>query len=278
MQTDNILKETMIPKIIHYCWFGEKAIPELEQRCIESWKRLLPDYELRLWNERSFDLNRYPYAREAYEQRKYAFVADVARLWALEQFGGIYMDTDVEVIRPFDAQWTDSAMKQRMATIDCRSLMDLPAFIGYEGSLSGAVGTGIMASAPHGVWVTEQLRNYENRHFVKEDGTLDCTTNAVIISDMMCQQGFQKNGQYGVYKDDLHVFPVDYFCPLSSTRVLHCTANTYCIHHFAGSWQEPSRVERLKNWIFDHILGRKLTDKLVKIKRSLKGRRAVSEE
>lgn len=255
----------MIPKIIHYCWFGGKEMPELAIKCIESWKKYLPDYELRLWNEETFDLNMYPYAREAYDNRKFAFVTDVVRLWALEKFGGVYMDTDVEILRPLDAP---------LQIADCRSqihsLMDLPAFTGYEASLANAPVTGLMASAPHGVWVTEQLAYYEGRHFVKEDGTLDLTPNTVPIAQIMVDGGFVIDGNYHVYKDDMHVFPVDYFCPLTSTRVLKCTKNTYCIHHFAGSWCERTRKQIIKNWICEHILGRKVTDKIVQLKRKFK--------
>jgi len=243
-----------IPKIIHYCWFGGKQMPELAVKCIESWKKYLPEYELRLWNEDTFDLDMYPYAREAYDNRKFAFVTDVVRLWALEKFGGVYMDTDVEILRPLG------------------ELMNLTAFTGYEASMSNAPVTGLMASAPHGVWVKEQLAYYEGRHFVNPDGTLDLTTNTVTISRIMQENGFVINGKYGVYKDDMHIFPVDYFCPLTSTRVLKLTKNTYCIHHFAGSWVEKTREQIIKDWICDHILGRKLTDKLVQLKRKLRGR------
>lgn len=253
----------MIPKIIHYCWFGGKAMPELALKCIESWKKYLPDYELRLWNEETFDLDMYPYAREAYENRKFAFVTDVVRLWALEKFGGVYMDTDVEILRPLDDG------KCKMEDGRCVSLMDLPAFTGYEASMANAPVTGLMASAPHGVWVKEQLAYYDGLHFVKEDGSLDLTPNTVPIALIMQAGGFVIDGKYHVYKDDMHVFPVDYFCPLTSTRVLKCTKNTYCIHHFAGSWVEKTRGQLVKEWIISHIIGRNLTDKIVRIKRKI---------
>ena len=174
-------------------------------------------------------------------------------LRALEKFGGIYMDTDVEILRPSD------------------ELMELPAFTGYEASQKNAPVTGLMASAPHGVWVREQLAYYECKHFVKPDGTLDMTTNTVTIANIMVAGGFKIDGKYQVYKNDMHVFPVDYFCPLTSTKILKLTENTYCIHHFAGSWVERTRGQIIKAWIFDHILGRRLTDKLVQIKRKLLG-------
>lgn len=250
----------MIPKIIHYCWFGGKPLPEMAQKCIASWKKYLPEYELRLWNEETFDLDMYPYTREAYDNRKFAFVSDVVRLWALEKFGGVYMDADVEILRPLG------------------ELMELPAFTGYEASLSNAPVTGLMASAPHGVWVREQLAYYEGRHFLLPDGTMDLTTNTITIARIMQEGGFKIDGKYGVYKDDLHVFPVDYFCPLTSTRVLKLTKNTYCIHHFASSWRDYTRTELIMKWIYDHVLGRKLTDRLVQIKRKIVGVKKVSEK
>jgi mannosyltransferase OCH1-like enzyme len=174
----------------------------------------------------------------------------VVRLWALEKFGGVYMDTDVEILRPLG------------------DLMNLPAFTGYEASMANAPVTGLMASAPHGVWVREQLAYYSpDRHFVLPDGSLDLTPNTVPIADIMTAGGFVIDGTYRVYKDDMHVFPVDYFCPLTSTRVLKLTKNTYCIHHFAGSWVEKTRAQLVKDWIITHLLGRKLTDRLVQLKR-----------
>ncbi len=244
----------MIPKIIHYCWFGRKEMPELAVKCIESWHKYLPDFELRLWNEDTFDLDAFPYAREAYDNKKYAFVTDVVRLWALEKFGGVYMDTDVEMLRPLG------------------ELMQLPAFTGYEASLKNAPVTGLIASAPHGIWVREQLAYYSpDRHFIREDGTLDTTPNTVTIANIMAANGFVTNGKYQVYKNDMHIFPVDYFCPLTSTRVLKLTKNSYCIHHFAGSWVEKTKSQLCKEWIVTHILGRKLTDKIVQWKRKWKG-------
>jgi hypothetical protein len=163
------------------------------------------------------------------------------------------MDTDVEILRPLD------------------NLMHLPAFTGYEASMANAPVTGLMASAAHGVWVTEQLAYYDNdRHFRLEDGTLDMTPNTITIADIMVKGGFVIDGNYGVYKDDMHVFPVDYFCPLTSTRVLKLTKNTYCIHHFAGSWVERTPWQKVKQFITQKVLGTKLTDKLVQVKRKLK--------
>lgn len=241
----------MVPKIIHYCWFGRGQMPELAQKCIASWHKYLPEYEYKLWNEDSFDINSVPYVKEAYEARKFAFITDYIRLWALNKFGGVYMDTDVEILRPLD------------------EFLKLPAFTGYEASSSMAPVTGLMASAANGVWVKEQLAYYDGRHFKNPDGTLDLTPNTVPIANIMASNGFVIDGKYGVYKNDMHVFPVDYFCPLTSTRVLKLTSNTACIHHFAGSWVERTRWQKFKNWFFDKVVGRKLTDKLVQVKRRM---------
>ena len=241
----------MIPKIIHYCWFGRGQMPELALKCIESWHKYLPDYELRLWNEDSFDLDLYPYAREAYDNRKFAFVTDVVRLWALNQYGGVYMDTDVEILKPLD------------------DLLHLPAFTGYEGSSSMAPVTGLMASEAGGIWVREQLAYYDGKHFVKPDGTLDLTPNTLTISHIMQQNGFVIDGTYAVYKNNMHVFPVDYFCPLTSTRVLKLTQNTYCIHHFAGSWVERTPMQNFKLRL-RNIIGVQNMNRLVELKRKIK--------
>ena len=244
--------EAMIPKKIHYVWLGKGEKNERIKKCIDSWRKFLPDYEIVEWNEDNFDINYNDFTKKSYELKKYAFTSDVIRLYALYTEGGIYMDTDVEILKPLD------------------EFLKLPAFTGYEASSGMAPVTGLMASAPKGVWVTEQLAYYDDKHFINPDGTLDMTPNTVTISDIMVKNGFEITGKYGVYKDDMHVFPVDYFCPLTSTRVLKLTSNTCCIHHFAGSWVERTRWQKFKNFIARDLIGSKLTDKIVQLKRKLK--------
>lgn len=241
----------MIPKIIHYCWFGRGAMPELAVRCLDSWKKFLPDYQMKLWNEDSFDVNFNPYTQEAYEAGKFAFVTDYVRLYALYHEGGIYMDTDVEVLKPLD------------------DLLNLTAFSGYESNKFSNFPTGLMASEAGGIWVKEQLDFYKNVHFKKPDGSLNLTTNTETISTIMKQNGFELTGEYQVYKNDMHCFPSEYFCPLSSTRVLRLTENTYCIHHFANSWKQKTTLQCIKEFIYYKILGAKLTDFLIRTKRRL---------
>lgn len=239
----------MIPKIIHYCWFGRGDMPELAKKCIASWHHYMPDWEYRLWNEENFDVNQNAYAKEAYEARKYAFVSDYVRLWALEREGGIYLDTDVEMFKPFD------------------DLLGYKAFAGFEGSKHLPIGTCVMASEPHGVWVTEQLEAYRGRHFVTPEGTLDLTTNVQFICSNMRAQGFVQDGKEQDYKD-LHVFPVDYFSPRNTMGEYIRTENTYCDHLGLGSWTEKdtgwkSRIVKL--------IGPKNMTRLIKIKRKLLG-------
>lgn len=241
----------MIPKVIHYCWFGRGQMPSMALKCIDSWKKYLPDFQLKLWNEDSFDINSVPYVKEAYEARKFAFVTDYVRLYALMNEGGVYMDTDVEVLKPLD------------------ELLTLPAFSGYESNMFDNFPTGLMASAKNGIWVKEQIAYYDDAHFLNADGSFNMTTNTVTISNIMKANGFELNGKYQVYKNDMHCFPSDYFCPLSSTRVLKITPNTYCIHHFAGSWHTPTLKQKIKTFLFRNILGTKLTDKLIQLKRGL---------
>ena len=242
----------MIPKIIHYCWFGRGQMPDLAIRCIKSWQQYLPDYELKLWNEDHFDINSNQYVKEAYEARKFAFVTDYVRLYALYTEGGIYMDTDVEIVRPLD------------------DLLHLPVFSGYESNKYNNFPTGLMASAKNGIWVKEQLDYYTDKHFFRADGTYDMTTNTQTISNIMISNGFKLDGKYKVYKNDMHCFPKDYFCPKTSTGVLKLIKNTYCIHHFAGSWQELTNGQKVKQFITRKILGVCITDKLVQLKRQLK--------
>lgn len=239
----------MIPKTIHYCWFGRGPMPELALKCIESWHRYMPDYMFKLWNEDNFDVNSVPYVKEAYESRKFAFVTDYVRLWALYTEGGIYMDTDVEILKPID------------------DLLHLDAFTGYEGSKNRPPVTGLMASVAHGEWVKEQLDAYQDAHFIKEDGSMDLTTNTVRISQIMRDNGFIQDGKYHVYKD-LHVFPADYFCPRQTTGEFFLTENTYCDHHFMGTWSRGSSKKRKK---VSRLFGPKTTILLIKLKRKLFG-------
>lgn len=217
----------MIPKLIHYCWFGGNPLPELAQKCIASWKKYLPEYEIKEWNENNFDISQNLYVKEAYEARKYAFVTDYVRLYALYHEGGIYMDTDVEVLKSLDRFLIHSA------------------FSGFEDEHN--IPTGIMGSERNGRWARENLQYYDNKHFVNPDGGLDTTTNVEIITNYMMKYGLMQNNSYQDFPGVFTVYPKDYFCPKDhGTGCIYLTENTYCIHHFMMSWL-PSRQVRVSN-------------------------------
>ncbi len=239
----------MIPKIIHYCWFGRGEMPELAQKCIASWHKYMPDWEYKLWNEDNFDVNQVPYIREAYVAKKYAFVSDYVRLWALYNEGGLYLDVDFEVYRPFD------------------DLLYHEAFAGFEGSKHLPVMMGVMASRANGIWVKEMLDVYLNRHFINPDGSYDMTTNVQFVTAIMQEHGFMQNGEEQDYKD-LHVYPVDYFCPRQTTGEYIRTDNTYCEHLGLGSWAE---TEGGWKTVVGRIVGPQTMTRLIKLKRKLFG-------
>ena len=245
----------MIPKIIHYTWLGGNPLPELEQRCLVSWKKHMPNWEYKRWDESNFDIAAAPlYVRQAYEARKYAFVSDYVRLWALEQFGGLYMDVDFMVYRPFDELMTKYA-----------------AFAGYEGSKRNPVMQGVIASEAHGAWVTDMLRTYNTRVFIKEDGSLDLMPNTTFFSDRLESQGFVPDGKE---KDVLvngefflHVMPVWAYCPVLTTGEDVRTPETYCEHMGESSWAEKGGWKsRLMG-----LLSPSMRIRLIKLKRKLFG-------
>ena len=147
----------MIPKIIHYVWVGGKPLTPLAKKCIASWKKYCPDYEIRRWDENNFNINENLYCKEAYENKKWAFVSDYIRVKVLYDYGGIYMDTDVEVIKPLD-----------------RFLVH-KAFSGYENETS--IPTGIIASEKKGKWIEALLRDYDDKKFILEDKKMNLETN-----------------------------------------------------------------------------------------------------
>lgn len=241
----------MIPKIIHYCWFGRSEMPELVQNCIASWHTYMPDWKYRLWSEDNFDIASAPlYVQEAYDAKKYAFVSDYVRLWALEREGGLYLDTDVEVLRSFEP------------------LMNDTAFIGLEESLALLPGTCVMACEAHCRWAIDMLATYGNAHFLREDGALDMTTNVQRLGKRMVQGGLlhEREVQY-LPQWGLRVYTHDYFSPITSTRVMRKTKNTYCIHCFAGTW-----VDGKKSGVRDWWMVREVLNLLVQVKRILSKR------
>ncbi len=216
----------MIPKTIHYCWFGRNPKPKLAEKCIKSWKKYCPDYKMIEWNEDNFDISSAPlYVRQAYEAKKWAFVTDYVRLWALVNYGGVYMDTDVEVIKPLDRFLTH------------------PAFSGFEDDTH--VPTGIMACEKDFPLFLGFLRYYDTASFYNQDGTISYTTNVEVITDCCAAKGLIQNNTYQTI-EGFALYPKDVFCPVSyKTGFLEKTRNTVTIHWFSGSWQsEAAKKER----------------------------------
>lgn len=226
------MTEQKIPKTIHYCWFGGNPLPELAQKCIASWKKFCPDYEIKEWNEINFDLDLYHYTREAYDQKKFAFVTDVVRLYVLHNYGGIYMDTDVELVKNLD------------------SILQYPGVSGFEST--EWIPTGLMAACKHHPLIKEWLDDYDGLHFIKEDGTLDLTTNVIRITDICRKYGFVPNGELQTIAD-FTFFPTEYFCPKEFLGNLNLTENSYSIHHFNASWIDINKLSGISLIRKNHI-------------------------
>lgn len=242
----------MIPKTIHYCWFGGKEMPAQLKKYIKSWKKYCPDYEIKLWNEENFDINSNQYVKEAYENKKYAFVTDYVRLFALYNYGGIYMDTDVELVKPLD------------------ELLAHKAFSGFEGI--GYVTTGILASEKENPLFKVLLNYYADKHFINKDGTFDMTTNVQTITGILSKMGLNKNNKYQEL-ENITLYPSDYFCPIDwKTKEKNITSNTYAIHWFAGSWvPKKTFIQKTKERIKKYLVSLFGEEKTVLIIKKLKG-------
>jgi hypothetical protein len=230
----------MIPKIIHYCWFGGNPLPELAQRCIAGWRKYFPDYEIKEWNESNYDIHKTVYTDEAYNAKKYAFVSDYARFDVLYNYGGIYFDTDVEVIRSFD------------------DILKNGAFMGFESAGKVAVGLGIGCSAGLGI-LSQMLDYYSTIRFLNSDGTYNLHTVVEYFTGILKQSGLKSEDVIQTVSD-ITVYPTDYFAPKSNiTGKLHITQNTHSIHHYEASWlskKEQAYYKRKRT--FSRLLGRRL--------------------
>lgn len=199
----------MIPHIIHYCWFGGKPLPRLAKKCIASWKRFFPDWEIREWNESNFDVNSHPYAAMAYNEKRWAYLSDIVRLLVVEQYGGIYFDTDVEVVR---------YPKELLA--------HYTAWFGFE--LPEYINTGLgFAATPHHPAVQAMLQKYNDLHII--------TGCPQLNTDALVGRGLVRNGEKQSILDAV-ILPTDYLCPFEdATGILHTSPNTVSIHWFSKS-------------------------------------------
>lgn len=216
----------MIPKTIHYCWFGRNPLPSLAIKCINSWKSFLPDYEIIEWNEDNFDVNIIPYTEQAYKAKKYAFVSDYARFWILYNYGGVYFDTDVELI----------------ASID--SILEKGPFMACEHTGEQwkekypAINAGLgLASEEKNYLIDVIINSYNKSNFIDENRQMNLTTVVRRVSSLLSRYNLTISSN--IQKcDNMYIYPPDYFCPLNHlTGKLNITDNTISIHHYMGSWQ-----------------------------------------
>ena len=229
----------MIPKIIHYCWFGGKPLPNDVKKCIASWEKYCPDYEIKCWNEDNFDVNTHEYMREAYNAKRWAFVSDLARLIIVFNNGGIYLDTDVELIKPLD-----NVVENNSFFLGIEKDTDI---IHGKESIYVATGLGFGAEAKNQI-IDLMLREYDKSHFCTDNGTYDLLPCPVRNSRALEKIGFKgKDEMIKVYGGT--IYPSEFFCPVEfSSSISNFTNNTVSIHHYSASWKTKKEkiVEGLK--------------------------------
>lgn len=225
----------MIPKVIHYCWFGRNSKPASVKKCIESWKKYCPDYQLIEWNEDNFSININLYCKQAYDMKKWAFVSDYARLWIIYHYGGIYLDTDVEIIRSWD------------------SLLKHDCFLGRQPGFQINTGVGFGAIKEHPL-IKRMMDDYEDIPFIKENGEMDLWTCPHRNSQWLFAHGLKKEDVYQEIADAA-IYPIEFFSPKDAwSRKTIKTSNTYSIHHCDGTWNpNETRKEHLKRYLTNSV-------------------------
>lgn len=237
-----------IPKIIHYCWFGGNPLPEKDRKCIESWKEKCPEYKIIEWNESNYDICKNAYMKEAYDAHRWGFVPDYARLDIIYQYGGIYLDTDVELLRSLD------------------DLLDQKAFMAFESETAVAPGL-IIAAEPKNAIIKDMMDSiYGDRRFLRKDGTYDTVASPKMATEYLVKKGLECNNRLQMI-DGLHIYPKEYFCPKDyMTGEVYITDNTYSIHHYNASWQ-TDKQRRWHNFEYriSRIFGNQATGTLRKL-------------
>ena len=218
-----------IPKIIHYCWFGKNPKPKLAKKCIKSWSKFCSDYEIIEWNEDNFNISSCPlYVQQAYEAKKWAFVTDYVRLKVVYDHGGIYLDTDVELIKPLD------------------SLLEYNAYFGFEDGCYIATGLGFGATKGNSV-IKAIMDDYHDIPFIQSDGSFDTTTCPMRNTRILEKYGLRKDNSLQILNNDVCVLPKEYLCPIDYwNKQKSITNNTVSIHHFSSSWQTQSELNKLR--------------------------------
>lgn len=209
-----------IPRIIHYCWFGRSEKPEIVKKCIQSWKNILTDYEIIEWNEDNFDINSNKYVKEAYENKKYAFVSDYVRVKALYDMGGIYLDTDVEVYKPLD------------------KFLVKESFWGFEEK--NYIATSTIGARSGNKLIKQFLDFYEGKSYTEMAKDIETSTNVQIVTRIFKEIGFKMNGERQSIDNIGTIYPQEYFSPYDYINYYDKkTDKTYTMHHFYKSWISP---------------------------------------
>lgn len=225
-----------IPRIIHYCWLGGKEKPQNVMKCIDSWKKYCPDYEIREWNEDNLDITANFYTKQAYDARAWGFVPDFLRLWIIYTYGGIYLDTDVQIVRSFDP------------------LLNYPAFAGFEKGTADErgnyvnFGQGFGAEAGNEV-IGSHMKIYNDLMYRLPDGSFNRIASPHYTTDILEKYGLNRKENKVQNLGEIVVFPNDYFCPKSfATGMIQKTSNTFSIHQFDGSWYSEEEQEQRRQW------------------------------
>lgn len=240
-----------IPKIIHYCWFGRGEKSEFIKKCINSWKKFLPNYEIKEWNEDNFDITSNEYVYEAYKNKKYAFVSDYVRLKVLYEHGGIYFDTDIEVIKNFDN------------LINNRDI--------YCFEMDNQIMTGVMISKINSPLILEYLNHYNDLKFKEENGNLNLQPNTIYFTELLKSKGLNLDNKKQLLEGYIEVYPNEYFCAYDMKNSnFNVTENTFTIHHYKGSWiSGKEKVKREFKRFISKILGKNLYEKIRLAKKNI---------
>ncbi len=228
------MAEQKIPKIIHLCWFGHGEYDEKMKHCLESWDKYASDYKIMTWNEETFDLDSCTYVRQAYDMKRWAFVTDYVRFKVLQQYGGIYMDTDMELVKPLD------------------DLLDNDSVLSFKQRALGmkqyGLTSGIIMTKANNDLFDPLIEQFESRSYINENGEEDVTPIAKFLTDLLRDRGIRQDNTLQSI-DGVTVYPNEYLCPTvpldGEEGEIELTDNTYAIHHFTGTWRTPEIMEKI---------------------------------
>lgn len=244
----------MIPKKIHYCWLSDDEYPPLITKCIASWKKQLPDYDFVLWDRDKFDIESVPWVKEAFQAKKYAFAADYIRLYALLTEGGIYLDSDVEVLKSFN------------------TLLHEKSFIGYE--TTGDLEPAVIGAEENLDWIKDCILHYKGKHFKNKDGSFNMRPLPLVIGDVLQRANVMKDSGPPLSRmvcNQIAFYPSDYFSPKNNhTKEIKYSVYTYTIHHFDGHWVNKGwlfKVKAVFHYVLNKVFGKSFHRKCVELSR-----------